>query len=173
MVAVGKVVRPHGLRGEVIVESWSDIADRFETGAVLTLDPSTLAATRRLEIAAARHHQGRLLVQFLGIEDREAAENLRGAVLTVAREQVPPAPEGSYYHFELVGCRVLDDPEGDLGEVVAVLDDGGGTLLEVAEGSRRLLVPFVSAYLLGVDLADRRIDTKLPPGLVEECASTS
>ena len=171
-VAVGIIIRARGLRGEVIVESWSDLPERFQAGAVLRVDRSAGEGVTRLEIDVARQHQGRLLIRFRGIGDRESAKRLRGLVLKVPREWLPDAPDGSYYHFELVGCRVFDDQEGDLGEVIAVIEDGGGTLLEIAQGGRALLVPFVSAYLCSVKVEDRRIETRLPPGLVEQCAST-
>lgn len=166
-VEVGRILRPHGIRGEVVVEPFSEIEKRFEAGAELLL------ASRSVTIAEVRPHRGALLVRFEGVADRTAADALRGGVLEVPREAVPEAPEGTWYYFELVGCRCLDRREGDLGEVADVVEDGGGLLLDVRKESRRLLVPFVRELVLEVDPGERRIEVDLPEGLIEACTSRS
>ena len=168
LVEVGRVLRPHGIRGELSVESWSEHEGRFASGARLQL-----ADGRALVLTEARVHHGRLLARFEGIDDRTQADDLRGAVLHVLRSEVPPAPPGSYYHFELVGCNVIDRSHGDLGRVEAVVEDGGGVLLRVGGIGGELLVPFVRAFLIEVDVGSRRIEVDLPEGLIEACASTS
>jgi 16S rRNA processing protein RimM len=104
--------------------------------------------------------------------DRTSVEGLRGLELTVERADVPEAPAGSFYHFELLDCACHDRAVGELGTVRAIHEDGGGLLLEIERGDRRVLVPFVDAFLVRVDVAARRIDLDLPPGLVDVCAST-
>lgn len=153
-----------------MVEVHTDRDDRFAPGAELTWERS--GSRRSLQVESSRGHKGRLLVRFDGCEDRDRAEALRGGMLSVAREHVEPAPEGSYYFFELVGCTVLDRVAGALGEVTDVLEDGGGLLLEV-EGAEGLLVPFVKAYVKSVDIESRQIEVALPEGLIEACGSTS
>ena len=96
---------------------------------------------------------------------------MRGALLEIARTEVPSAPEGSYYFFELVGCVCEDIREGELGTVERVLEDGGGLVLEINKGSETLLIPFVRAYLTEMDRVGRRIEVDLPEGLVEICTS--
>src|SRR6185295_3754471 len=98
---------------------------------------------------------------------------LRGALLEVEASAVPPAPADEYYHFDLVGCRCEDRRAGELGEVVEVLEGGGGDLLRVVGDGRELLLPFVDAYLVEVDVAARRILWNLPEGLIEACGSAS
>jgi 16S rRNA processing protein RimM len=168
IVIVGRVVRPHGLAGEVVVESSSDVEARFEPGSILRLGP----AGRRVEVAHCRPFGDRLLVRFEGMPDRTSVEGLRGLELTVERADVPEAPAGSFYHFELLDCACHDRAVGELGTVRAIHEDGGGLLLEIERGDRRVLVPFVDAFLVRVDVAARRIDLDLPPGLVDVCAST-
>lgn len=171
-VLVGLVVRPHGLRGEVRIEVLSDVSDRFAPGSELLLAAAG-RPPRTVRVASFRPVRGGGVIHFAGVDGREAAEGLRGARLEVAPSQVPDAPEGMYYHFDLVGCRCVDREHGDLGEVGAVIEDGGGTLLEVTDGHRTLPVPFVEAFLEEVDVAGRRIRLHLPPGLIESCAFRS
>jgi 16S rRNA processing protein RimM len=165
-VAAGRIVAAHGLRGEVVVEVLSDVPDRFAAGAslLLTLPPAT---PRPVQIVAARPHKGRLLVRLGGVEDRDAAEALRGALLEVPRAAVPPAPEDGYYWFDLVGLSCGDRRLGELGTVAEVMEGGGGVLLRVEGRRGELLLPFVDAYLLAVDLPAGRIEWDLPEGLVE------
>lgn len=180
-VEVGRIRSAHGVRGEVAVESLSDVPERFEPGSELLLAPVAGGASgstpRRLTVEAVRPHRGALLVRFREVADRDAAEALRGALLEVPREAVPPAPEDTWYHFQLVGCRCRDARRGDLGEVAEVVEDGGGLLLAV-EGAvqgerRRLLVPFVRDLVREVDTEAGRIELDLPEGLIEACASRS
>jgi 16S rRNA processing protein RimM len=168
IVLVGKVVRPHGLDGEVVVESSSDVEERFEPGSILRLGP----AGRRVEVSRCRPFGDRLLVRFEGMSDRTAVEGLRGLDLTVERDEVPRAPAGTFYHFELIDCACWDRALGELGTVRALHEDGGGVLLEIEKGERRVLVPFVDAFVVRVDVQAGRIDLDLPPGLVDVCAST-
>lgn len=172
-VLVGIVTRPHGLRGDVVVEAASDREERFARGSVVE---ATLpgGATLRLTVAATRASQRGLRVIFEGYGDRDAAERLRGARLEVPLAEVPPARPGEYYHFELVGCRSFDHAAGELGRVVEV-EQGAADLLLVVErpDGRRLRLPFVEAFVERIDRDARRIDWKLPEGLIEACTSTS
>ena len=166
-VEVGRILRPHGVRGEVVVEPYSEVEERFDRGA------SLLLGARSLTVETVRPHRGGLLVRFEGVEDRDGADALRGGVLEIDRQAVPDAPEGTWYYFDLIGCRCRDAREGDLGEVEDVVEDGGGVLLDVRKEGRRLLVPFVRSFVRDVDPAARRIELELPEGLVEACTSRS
>jgi 16S rRNA processing protein RimM len=173
-VLVGVVRRAHGVRGAVIVESLTDNEERWQPGSRLLASGGALgAAVRELTVERSQPHSGAVLVAFEGVEDRDAALALRGCELAVPESEVPPPEEGTWYEYQLVGCRCRDAEAGDLGEVVEVLEDGGGLLLLVDDGTRRLPVPFVRAFLTRVDVDAREIDLELPPGLVETCASRS
>ena len=169
LVLVGRVIRPHGIRGEVKVEIWSDVPDRFDPGRELLL--TTEGRTAR--IASFRRIPGGAILRFDGCRNRDQAEIFRGNRLRVPRSDVPAAPAGLYYHFDLVGCLCVDADHGELGEVTAVVEDGGGVLLEVARAGRILPVPFVEAFLESVDVVRKQIRLRLPRGLVEACESRS
>lgn len=169
-ILVGQVGRPHGLRGEVRVEVMSDIPDRFDPGSELLLVRRD-GRTEQVRVRSFRPAKGGGLLAFDGYLDRDQVEVLRGARLEVHPSQVPPAPEGLYYYWQLMGCRCVDEVTGKLGEVVDVVEDGGGVLLKVQSGDQTLLIPFVDAFLREVDIEGRVIHLHLPQGLVETCVS--
>jgi len=173
-VTVGRVLRPHGVRGEVVVEVLSDIPDRFQKGSrVLGVREGAPAKPPLpLTVATGRVHKTGAVVRFEGYDDRDRAEELRGLDLEVSRAEVPEAGPGTYYQFELLGCLCRDHGE-ELGRVVEVNEDGGGVMLIVEGEGRRVPVPFVKEFLLRVDVAAGEIDLALPEGLLETCASTS
>ncbi|MEM1202287.1 MAG: ribosome maturation factor RimM [Acidobacteriota bacterium] len=169
-VQVGRILRSHGVRGEVKVEVQSDVPDRFKAGAQLGWTDRG-GRSRSLRIERVRPDRGTLLVVFEGIQNREQADELRGGHLVVDASQSPDPPEGFYYYHQLTGCHCFDRREGELGQVTEVLEDGGGCLLRVAGGERAILVPFVDAFLVEVDVDRQRIDLDLPEGLIEACTS--
>lgn len=170
-VAVGRVLRPHGVRGEVVVEVLSDVPARFKKGSRLT-GVREGSPPLPLTVASGRVHKTGALVCFEGYEDRDRAGELRGLDLEIPRAEVPKARRGTYYQFELLGCLCRDRGE-ELGRVVEVIEDGGGVMLIVEGEGRRIPVPFVKEFLRKVDVAHGRIDLELPEGLLETCASTS
>ncbi len=174
-VAVARVLRPHGVRGEVVVEVLSDVPGRLDTGSELWLASPAEGdgPPRRVRVAAARPLGRRRALALEGVADRDAAQALRGAWLEVERERVPPAPPGSYYPHELLGCRCRDRRLGELGVASELFADGGGLLLRVVGPRGELLVPFVETFVAAVDREARTIELELPEGLVEECGSRS
>jgi len=170
-VAVGRVLRPHGVRGEVVVEVLSDVPARFQKGSRVT-GVREGAPPLPLTVAAGRVHKTGAVVRFEGYDDRDRAGELRGLDLEVPRAEVPKASRGTYYQFELLGCLCRDHGE-ELGRVVEVVEDGGGVMLIVEGEGRRIPVPFVKEFLRRVDVAAGTIDLDLPEGLLETCASTS
>lgn len=167
MVAIGRVVKPHGIRGEVAVEVLSDVPGRFDAGGVVTLAgaPATIASTRP--------HQGRLLVRFEGVDDRTAAERLRGRLIEA--EAVDLTGQDTYYAHELVGMAVVAEDGADLGRVTALIElppTAGYDLLEVTrpDGSSWLL-PAVDDFVEVEDTAAGAEALRLvdpPEGLVDD-----
>jgi 16S rRNA processing protein RimM len=176
-VAVGRVLRPHGVRGEVVVQVLSDVPGRFDKGSrVLGVREGAPLPPISLTVAASRPHKSGAVVRFEGFEDPDQAGELRGLDLEVSRSEVPEAPPGTYYQYELLGCLCRhqgEEGEELLGRVVEVVEDGGGLMLIVAGEGRRVPVPFVQAFLREVDVAAGRIDLALPPGFLEACESRS
>lgn len=171
-IQVGRVLRAHGVRGEVAVEVTSDIAARFQPGSRLIARSAD--GDRELTILRVRESGSGLLVAFGGTESRDDADALRGSVLEIPRASVPPAPEGEYYYWELVGALCVDEREGEIGRVIDVEEGPAGLLLQVEDASgRRVPLPFVERFVVGVDRRARRIDWRLPEGLISACAYKS
>lgn len=167
-VVVGRIGRPHGIRGEVTVEPRTDEPDeRFAPGAVLIAS----TPTERLEVSRSHWHSGRLLVSFVGIDDRNAAETLRGVILEVERDDAeqPEDPE-EFYDSSLIGCSVRTVDGVEVGEVTEVSHLPAQDLLVVTGPLGEVLIPFVAEIVPIVDLAARQLVIDPPPGLLEESA---
>lgn len=166
LLTVGRVVRPHGIHGEVIVEVHTDEPEqRFAVGAQLL----TGEGERRLTVAACRPHLGRLIVAFDGVDDRDGAEALRGTLLQVdSATLAPPEDPEEYRDHQLVGLSAVTPGGERLGEVVDIDHAPASDLLVVRRpDGRTALVPFVSAIVPEVDLTGGRVVVDPPPGLLD------
>ena len=173
-VVVGRIGRAHGVKGEVSVELRTDEPQRrFADGAVLrtrTPQGEAPAAPRpeSLSVLRTRWHQARLLVTFAELNDRTAAETVRGMTLVtdVDTAETPEDP-AEFYDHQLVGLSVVTTDGASVGEVTEVLHGSGQDLLAVRAGDgRELLVPFVSALVPVVDVAGGRLEVADRPGLL-------
>jgi 16S rRNA processing protein RimM len=160
-VVVGRIVKPHGIRGEVVVEVRSDNPDRYAEGSVLFLEDG-----RGLTVAATRPHAGRLLVTFDGVADRTAAEALRGAVLVVPESMLPELPEGEWWAHRLEGCEVVTESGRSLGTLTEVIANPANDIwVVVDDAGRETLLPALKHLLLDVDVQAKRIVVRDVPGL--------
>ena len=172
-VVVGRVGKPHGVRGEVTVELRTDEPERrFAAGtALLVRRPGAgpAPAYDALTVASTRWHQDRLLVRFEELVDRTTAEGARGLVLatTVDPDERPEDPE-EFYDHQLVGLTVVTTDGREVGTVAEVLHSGAQDLLVVdRDGRDPAMVPFVSALVPEVDLDSGRLLVADRPGLLE------
>jgi 16S rRNA processing protein RimM len=167
-LVVGRVLRPHGVRGEVAVEVLSDAPGRFTPGAELALgDPDAEGGLRPLVVAAARRHQSRLLLTFGGVEDRDAADTLRGGLLSIPVGAARPLEPGEFWAHQLIGLPVHDRAGQARGTVADVLPGTAHDLLSVRlPDDRTVLVPAVAA-LVDVDLDAGRVVVDALPGLLD------
>jgi len=151
-VTIGIVLRPHGIRGEVVVEPLTDNEDRFSSlDDVRVVRPS--GASTRLKVASMFPHKGRLVIQFVGIGSIEDAETLRAAELRIPIASLPPLPPGSYYHHELRGLDVRVESGDSIGTVTDLWETGATPVLVIHdEKARETLLPLVDAFILEVDV---------------------
>lgn len=165
-LVVGRIGRPHGLRGELSVSVRTVVPEeRFAIGAEFSS-----AAGRPLRVAGSRWHSGILLLSFDGVGDRDAAAELTGTTLTVDVSVLRPLDDPDEFHdHELVGLRAELADGATVGEVRGVLHGPGGDLLVVSrEAKADALIPFVHQIVPTVDLAGGRVVLTPPEGLLDE-----
>ena len=168
-LTIGRVVKAHGVTGEVVVEVRTDDPElRFALGTVLRAKASD-HRERNYVVAAARPHGGRLLLRLDEVADRAAADALRGSVFVVDSADLPPIDEpDTYYDHQLEGLLVRTTTGRDIGTVAEVLHTAAGELLAVKRAdASELLVPFVSAIVTSVSLESRVVEIDPPEGLLE------
>jgi 16S rRNA processing protein RimM len=168
-LVVGRVVRAHGINGEVVVEiRTDDPAERFARGTTLRAKGSRDKQERSYVIDDVREHSGRLLVRLAEVADRNAADALRGSLFVVDSDDLPPIDEpDTFYDHQLEGLRVRTVTGTDVGVVTEVLHTAAGELLAVKGDSGEVLVPFVSAIVTSVSLDDGTVDIDPPDGLLD------
>jgi 16S rRNA processing protein RimM len=160
-LVVGIVTSVHGLRGEVAIQNRSDNPERWRPGGTVLLDDG-----RGLTIETSRTHGKRLLVKFEGVNDRTAAETLRGASLVVPESWLPPLPEGEWWAHELEGCTIETRAGRALGVLTEVVANPANDIWVAvdAEGTETL-IPVLADLLVEVDTLARRIVVRDVPGV--------
>jgi 16S rRNA processing protein RimM len=169
LVLVGRIAKPHGLRGDVAIHPETDFAEeRFALGAQLLLTRREGGKTLEdMTVAAVRFHNGRPIVRFRGLESIDAVEPLAGASLWIRAASRPPLPEGHYYHDALIGCDV-DTVAGErVGQVTRIDAFGSAPILVVHDGRGDVLIPLAEAICVRIDPAARRIVIDPPDGLLD------
>ncbi|MBF6354709.1 ribosome maturation factor RimM [Nocardia higoensis] len=170
-LVVGRVAKSHGVRGELVVDVRTDDPDaRFAEGTSLRGRMPRSTGTREFTVESAREHSGRLLVSLAGVGDRSAADALRGMLFVVDSADLPPSDDpDEFYDHELEGLTVRDTAGAEIGTVTEVLHSAAGELLAVraAEDGRQILVPFVTAIVPTVSIAEGLVVIDPPEGLLD------
>ncbi len=164
-VTVGRIGRPHGIRGDVVVGVRTDEPElRFARGSRLDTDPADVGP---LTVAAIKWHSGELLVRFEGIGDRDAAAELRGTWLTVDSATIaPPADPDEFRDADLVGLSVRTLDGTPVGTVDDVLHSGQDVLVIKSPDGRDIMIPFVKPLVPEVDLPGGYLAINPPEGLL-------
>jgi 16S rRNA processing protein RimM len=167
LVAVGVVVKPHGVRGELCVESRAESPTLFEDAGRVFLRRGKGPA-REYAVAGARTHQDRVLLTLAGVAGRDAAEALRGSELCVAAADLPePGDDGVYLH-ELEGLAILSEDGAALGVLEGFLLAAGQETWVIRHPSgREILLPADPQFVLDIDLTARTARVKPPEGLLD------
>jgi 16S rRNA processing protein RimM len=167
LLTVGRIARPQGVRGEVVVELRTDDPEtRFAPGTVLATDPEVVGP---LTVGRVRWQGARLVVRFRNIPDRAAADSLRGVRLLVqVADDERLADPDEYYDHQIIGLQAVTVQGTTIGEVTDVLHVPSQDLLAIrpSDGGE-MLVPFVKAIVPEVDLAARRLVIDPPRGLLD------
>ena len=168
LVAVARVAKPRGVKGEVACDLLTDFPERFEwLEELVAVFPG--GRRERLKLEGQWLHGGRVVLKFAGFDSPEASAALAGCELAVPESEAVELEEGEFYDWQLVGCRVETIGGETVGTVSAVHHYGGaGPVLAVrAEGGREHLVPFVESICVEVDVDAKLIRVDAPEGLWE------
>lgn len=165
-LVIGRIGRAHGVRGDLFVEPMTDEPDhRYSDGTVLTTSNDTT-----LTVAKSKWHSGRFVVHFVGFDDRNVAETLRGLTLSIEVDpaQSPEDPD-EYYDHQLIGLNVVladGTHVGTIGEVIHLPSQDLLTVLR--EGDTEALIPFVTEFVPDINLATKTVTITPPPGLLND-----
>lgn len=166
MVLVGRIARPHGLRGQVIVTPDTDfVEERFQPDAVFWT--RSAQGDEELRVTTARIQNGRPVIGFAGFDRIEDVERLAGLELRVPEETLTPLADGMYYLHDLVGCAVETVGGERVGDVTRVDGGVGASVLSVNSANGEVLVPLAADICIEVDIAGRKIRIAPPEGLLE------
>ncbi len=168
-LAIARIIRPQGRKGEVAAEILTDFPERFEKLQSAYLEAPGLSP-QPVGIERVWPHKGRVILKFSGIDSIESASRLRGLHLLIGWEQRIPLPACNYYLFELLDCRVIWPRQGrEIGKVTEVEPTGGTPLLHVArvDGEGEVLIPLAQEICTKIDPAERIILIDPPEDLLE------
>ncbi len=164
-VCIGAIAGAQGVRGAMRVKAFTAEPDGVAAYGPLTDE----TGNRRFVLRITGHSRGLPVVKITGVEDRDAAEALKGTRLYVERSALPETEENEYYHADLIGLQAEDTEGQSLGAVIAVHDFGAGDIVEIEhQGGRTSMVPFTRAAAPVVDIEGGRIVLDLPSGILDE-----
>ena len=165
LVAVARIVRPRGLKGELIAEVLTDFPERFQG---LTDVKAIRPGGERLDLKIEEHwfQQGRVVLKFAGYDSVEKAEELRESEICITEHEAIELEADEFYDWQLQGCRVETLSGDGVGTVREVMRTGGSELL-IVDGDREHLIPFVAAICTEVDVDNKLIRIDPPEGLLE------
>jgi 16S rRNA processing protein RimM len=165
LVAIAKVVKPRGIKGEVACEMLTDFPERFDGLANVT---AILPDGSRRELKIEEHwfQQARLVLKFGEVDSIDDAETLRGAEICLAESDAVDLEDGEFFDWQLEGCDVETTGGQKIGKVAELMRTGGTELL-VVKGDKEYLIPFATSICVEVDVDKKRIVIDPPEGLLE------
>ena len=161
-LAVGRITRAHGIKGEMAVLPLSQITSRFQPGSHLFLGEQ---GDKPVTVSSSRPHGQRVLLSFEEVRDRTEAERLRGEFLFVPASSAPELPEGEYWAHELIGCEAVTESGRSLGTIREVIHTPANDVWAADGEQGEVLIPALKDVVALVDVAGKRIVAKDVPGL--------
>ncbi len=165
---LGRVLRPHGVRGEVRIEVLTAYPERIVPGRQVFVGPDPqdpLSATMHT-VSRSRKHQNLLILQFTDITDRSSADTLRGQFVMVALENAVPLEEDEFYLFQLIGLAVYTDEDEYLGRITDVIETGANDVYVVHGPRGEVLLPAIDECILELDIKGGKVTAHLLDGLL-------
>jgi len=166
-IAVGKVVKAHGIKGELKVYPFSGNPDDFRGYRLLTLVDPGQGVARPYEVELCRPLGNLVLLQLAGLAGRSAAEGLRGWEVRIDRALLPPPGPGTFYWHELAGLPVLSDTGQELGKITSLLSTTAHDILVITGAGGEYLIPAIAECVAGLAADGKTLIVTPPPGLLE------
>ncbi|HZG53267.1 MAG TPA: ribosome maturation factor RimM [Pyrinomonadaceae bacterium] len=166
LIAVARIVRVRGVRGEVAAHLLTDFPERFE-GLTELFSIDAAGARRKLALEKSWLHGGRVVLKFAGYDSPEAAQVLVGLELAVPEAEAVELAEDEFYDWQLIDCRVETLDEREVGCVAEVLHTGAAPVLVVRDGTRENLIPLAASICVEIDTEAKLIRVDPPEGLLE------
>ncbi len=165
-VAIAKLVKTRGLRGELVADVLTDFPERFDNlQNVFVVKPN--GETSELEIEKFWFQKDRIVIKFVGFDSIEASENLRNCEICVAEDETVELETDEFYDWQLQDCAVETIGGEKLGTVKEVLRTGGTEIIVVKGAEKEYLIPFAEAICTEVDIENKLIKVDAPEGLLE------
>jgi len=168
---LGRIMRPHGVRGELRIQVVTKYPERIAQLNTVYIgpDPYDTRTATACKVQGVRRHREQLLIRVAGVTTRDDAEQFRGQLLMVALEDAIPLNEGEYYVYQVLNARVVTTEGEELGRVSEVLETGANDVFIVQGGARgEVLIPDVPHVVLSVDIENKVITVDPPPGLLPD-----
>lgn len=171
---LGKIVRPHGIRGELRMELLTAYPDRIKHMEQVYLSPVRRPEQRKLyKLESVRFHRNAALLTIEGIADRDNAESLRGMLVSVPLDVGAPLEEGEYYAIELIGMEVYTDTDRYLGKLEDMFETGANDVYIVrGTPAGDILIPDTEEVIHHIDFEQRRLTITPLPGLLPDEVSS-
>jgi 16S rRNA processing protein RimM len=166
LVAIAKIAKPRGLRGEVVADILTDFPERF-ANLESVVAVSANGTRTDLKIEDSWFQKGRVVLRFAGIDSVEDAQALRDVEICIPESAVAELEEGEFFDWQLEGCEVETIEGEKIGTVREIMRTGGTELLVVENGSQEFLIPFAASICPEVDVESRKIRIDPPEGLLE------
>lgn len=161
LISIGRILRPHGVRGELVVDAPPEAVDDLASLDTLYVGEPPVPCA----LAEVRWHRGRLLVRLAGCDDRDAAEAYRGRLVQIEAPPSAPLPPGVYYQRQILGLTVVTDAGETLGRIESILETGANDVYVVQGEGGEVLIPAAPGVVQQVDLENGRMIVHLLEGL--------
>ena len=165
-LAIGKLRRPHGVHGEIVMSVWTDFPERLQAGLDVYVDEDH----QMLNVRSMRWHRQDILIAFKGYTDRDQVGALRNKIVQVRAVDLPALEDGEYYLHQVLGMRVTQEDEPSLiGHVVEIIETGANDVYIVRrQDGTEFLLPAIESVVLGIDFESRAMLVQLLPGLLPD-----
>jgi 16S rRNA processing protein RimM len=165
-ITIARIARTRGNKGEVLVESYTDYPDRFDSLEEVWLEPEGGAA-ERIKLEFTWEHKGRRILKFEGYDTIGAAQSLVGCFVQIPEEKAVRLPEGTYFDHDLIGCSIENTQGELLGVVAYILRISGNNQLVVRNRSKEFMIPAAGSICTHISIDEKRIIVDLPEGLMD------